>query len=169
LQHFAGTTLKPKSLSIHFGLTVALLLCPSSALPQTSKPETQQLPGSINGTIIDDTGAAIAGARVTLFHDGVSPGTEVPSREDGQFSFPNVPSGPFRLTVSARGFANQTLSGVLNAGEVSSLPPIRLTVAIDSTRVDVTSTRVELAEQQIKEQERQRFLGFLPNFFVAYD
>jgi hypothetical protein len=71
--------------------------------------------------------------------------------------------------VSASGFADQTVSGVLNAGEVSNLPPIRLTLALGTVAVDVTSTRVELAERQIKEQEQQRLFGVLPNFFVTYD
>jgi hypothetical protein len=157
------------NLSIDFGLTVALLFCASPALPQASKSDAQQSPGIITGTIMDDTGAAIAGAKVTLSHDGIAPGTEVLSRADGQFSFPNVSSGPFRLTVSASGFADQTVLGVLDPGGVSNLPPIRLTLAFDTVAVDVTRTKVERAEQQIKEQEQQRLLGFLPNFGVAYD
>ena len=125
--------------------------------------------GIISGTITDDTGAAVAGAKVTLSHNGNAPRAEVLSRADGQFLFPNVLSGPFRLIVSASGFADQTVSGVLNAGGVSNLPPIRLTLALGTIAVDVTPTRVELAERQIKEQEQQRLLGFLPNFFVSYD
>jgi hypothetical protein len=31
----------------------------------------------------------------------------------------------------------------------------------------VTSTRVELAQRQIEEQEQQRLFGVLPNFFVS--
>jgi hypothetical protein len=34
--------------------------------------------------------------------------------------------------------------------------------------VDVTATRVEQAQQQIKEQEQQRLFGVLPNFYVSY-
>jgi hypothetical protein len=151
------------------GLVVALLLCASPALPQTPVPDAQPSPGVINGRIIDDTGAGIAGATVTLSQDGISPGTGVLSRGDGQFSFPNVSSGPFRLTVSASGFADQTFSGVLNGGDVANLPPIRLTLALGRIDVAVVPTRVELAEQQINEQEQQRFLGVLPNFFVTYD
>ena len=154
--------------SINCGLLVALLLCASPVLSQTSRPEPQQ-PGRLDGTIVDDAGAAIAGAKVALSHEGVSAGTEVLSREGGHFSFPKVSPGPYRLTVSASGFADQTLSGVLDSGEVSNLPPIRLTLAVGTIAVDVTSTRVELAQRQIKEQERQRLLGVLPNFFVTYD
>lgn len=150
-------------LSISVGLTVALLLCAAPAWSQASKPEPQPPTGTISGRIVDDTGAAIAGARVTL-----SPGTEVLSRESGQFFFSKVSPGPYRLTVSAAGFADQALSGVLDSGEVSSLPPIRLTLALDAVAVDVTSTRVELAQRQINEQVQQRLFGVLPNFFVTY-
>jgi hypothetical protein len=136
--------------SISAGLAVALLLCASPALPQTSTPDAQPSSGIINGTVIDDTGAAIAGAKVTLLRDGISPGAEIRSHEDGQFSFPNVSSGPFRLTVSASGFAEQTVSGVLTSGAVSNLPPIRLTLTLGTTAVEVTPTKVELAERQIQ-------------------
>jgi len=114
--------------SIHVGLAVAFFLCASPAWSQDSKPDAQQ-PGAISGTIVDDTGAAVAGAKVALSPDGISPRSEVLSREDGQFLFARVSSGPYRLIVSASGFADQTLSGVLGSGEVSSLPPIRLTLA----------------------------------------
>ena len=82
--------------SIAFALAVALHLCASPAWSQISKPEAQQSAGMINGTIVDDTGAAISGANVTLSHQGISPGTDVLSGEDGRFYFSKVSSGPSR-------------------------------------------------------------------------
>jgi hypothetical protein len=150
-------------------LAVALLLRAAPASPQTSQPDVQPSPGVINGKVIDDTGVAIGGATVTPSQNGSASGIEVLSREDGQFSVLNVPSGPFRLTVSASGFANQTVSGVLSGGAATNVPPIRLTLALAMIDVSVSPTRVERAEQQIKEQEQQRLFGMLPNFFVTYD
>ena len=138
-------------------------------MPQTPTPAVQSSPGSLSGAVIDDTGAAIAGATVALFADEGRPRVEALSGEDGRFSMPGVPAGPFRLTVSAPGFADQTVSGALVSGDVVNVPPIRLTVAAEAISVDVTPTRVELAEQQIKAQEQQRVLGALPNFYVSYD
>ena len=149
---------------MYVATAVAFLFCATPALPQT-----QESPGVVRGTIVDDTGAAIAEALVMLSPEGSSPGIEVTSGEDGRFSLSNVPPGPFRLTVSRAGFADQIVSGVVVAGEGSTLPPIRLTVAIGGVAVDVTPTRVELAEQQIKEQEQQRVFGIIPNFMVSYD
>jgi len=154
--------------SFRFGLLMVLVLFASRAWPQPLAPSALQSPGIVNGTVVDETGAAIAGARVSLTHDGASASIDVVSSADGHFSFPNVPPGPFHLTVSSPGFANRTLSDVLKPGEASNLPPVRLTLTVGNIDVDVTVTRVELAEQQLKEQTRQRLLGVLPNFRVSY-
>ncbi len=150
------------------GVPILLLLFASPAWPQASPPGDPQSPGIVTGTVVDETGAAIAGARVSLSHDRASAAIDVLSGEDGRFSCPNVPAGPFRLTVSSPGFATQTFSGVLTPGDISNLPPVRLTVTVGNVDVDVTVTRIELAEQQLKEQTQQRFLGILPNFRVSY-
>ena len=71
--------------------------------------------------------------------------------------------------MSAAGFATQTLSGVLAPGGTSPLPPIRLTLYVGTVSVDVTPAQVEIiAEQQIKQEERQRVLSVFPNFRVSY-
>ena len=43
-----------------------------------------------------------------------------------------------------------------------------LTIATQVTEVHVGLTPDELAEVQIKDQEKQRVLGFIPNFYVSY-
>ena len=149
-------------------LLIVLLLFASPAQPQTPAPAALPLPGIVNGTVVDETGTAIAGARVSLTHPGTSAGMDVLSSADGRFSFPGVPAGPFRLTVSSPDFVNQTVSGVLEPGDVLNLPPVRLTLTIGNVDVVVTVTRVELAELQLKEQTQQRLFGVLPNFRVSY-
>ena len=153
--------------STNFGLSVALVLCAAPAWAQAPQQEAQP-PGAISGRVMDDTGAVVAGVKVLLWHEAISSRSEVVSGETGQFFFANVPPGPYRLTVSAPGFAEQTLSGVLGSGEAASLAPIRLTLAFGALAVDVTSTRVELAQRQIEQQEQQRLFGVLPNFYVSY-
>ncbi len=151
-------------------VAVAVMLAPRAppAWAQTSAVEARQPLGRINGEITDESGAPVAAARITLAHDGSLIHVEALSRADGRFAFVNVPAGPFRLTVSAAGFAVQTVSGVLAAGGTADLPPIRLTLALGNIGVDVTPARVEVAEQQLREQEQQRLLGILPNFRVSY-
>jgi len=129
---------------------------------------TLQSLGAVNGRVVDESGAAIAGARVTLTSDGAAFSVETLSDADGQFSFAGVPVAAFRIDVSADGFASRTLTGTAAAGASTSLPPIRLTLSAGSVGVDVTATRVEVAEQQVRAQEKQRLLGVFPNFRVSY-
>jgi carboxypeptidase family protein len=134
--------------------------------PQQAPPPS---PGSIAGTVVDRSGAVVAGARVKLTREDSSSTQEVSSGNDGQFSFTNITPGPFQLTITAAGFAPLSPSGVLHPGENSVLPPITLTVATTNTEVDVALSPVQVAEEEIKDQEKQRVLGLIPNFYVSYD
>lgn len=129
---------------------------------------SQQAPGIISGTTIDQGGAMAVGAKVELTGDDRGAGVQVFSDSDGHFAFTNVAPGPFKLTVTAPGFATQLISGTLRPGETYVAPPIVLPVATVSTKVDVSLTQVEVAELQIKQEEKQRVLGFIPNFYVSY-
>src|SRR5271166_4373911 len=144
----------------------------SSVPPGTAaaQPSGEQSLGSIRGTVADQSGAVIAGARVRLTRTGEdqSLNQEALSGGDGQFSFANIPPGPFQLTVIAAGFATQTSLGNLRSGEICVVPQIALAVATDITEVQVGLSPVEVAEEQIKVEEKQRVLGVLPNFYVSY-
>src|SRR5262245_37850079 len=107
----------------------AVWLCALDAHAQSTTPGTQPS-AVVVGSIIDDTRVPIAGATVTLTTEGAPAGSDVRTGEDGRFSLSNVPAGRFQLTVSAPGFASQTISGVVGAGEISTLPQIRLTLAV---------------------------------------
>jgi Carboxypeptidase regulatory-like domain len=128
----------------------------------------QRLSGSINGTVVDQTGARIAGASVKLVLEGESSGTEVFSDENGQFFFFNVAPGPFRLAVTSEGLTAQEFSGNLHPGEAYVTPLFRLIIATQVTEVRVRLTPEEVADAQVKDQEKQRVFGFIPNFYVSY-
>jgi hypothetical protein len=135
-------------------------------LAQTSAPG--QAPGSVNGTVVDSTGAVVVGARVQLSRRDGSAKLEAQTDINGQFFFPSVVPGDFDLTVNASGFGAQMISGTANSGQVSELPRITLTIAATTSDVRVSETQEEVAEVQIKEQEKQRVLGVVPNFYVSY-
>ena len=127
-----------------------------------------RLPGNISGTVIDRTGAVVAGCRVRLTRPNQSSILEARSGDNGQFSFANVPPGPFQLTITFPGFAPQTASGILPPGETYIVPPVGLTVATALTEVQVGLSTVEVAQEQVRDEEKQRVLGFVPNFYVTY-
>lgn len=127
-----------------------------------------QTSGTIHGKVIDQSGASIGGATVKLTREGESSSHEVLTDDDGQFLFVNVAPGPFLLTFTSEGLAPGDFSGTLRAGEAYTVPLLMLTVATQVTEVRVGLTPIELAEVQIKEQEKQRVLGVIPNFYVSY-
>jgi hypothetical protein len=146
-------------------------LCLGQTPQPTPAPENGAgTPGSISGTVADQSGAVIAGARVKLTRAGTDQplNEEVLSGGDGQFTFANIAPGPFQLTVASAGFATQTSSGMLRSGEICVVPQIALAVAPDITQVQVGLSPIEVAEEQIKIEEKQRVLGVLPNFYVSY-
>ena len=158
-----------------FGALASALTC----FAQTPQP------GSINGTVIDQSGAVVVGAQVRLVRKDQSANQqksnqnspmpnslqETRSGENGEFSFSNVAPGDFQLIIASAGFSTQTVSGSLHSGEVDLVPQIVLPVAPDINVVKVGLSRedVELeAAEEIKLEEKQRVLGAIPNFYVSY-
>jgi hypothetical protein len=94
---------------------------------------------------------------------------ETVSGENGEFSFLNLAPGPFRLTVSAPGFDAKIISGELHAGEAYLVPPVALSIAAVSAEVTVTMTPVEVAQEEVNGLLQQKVLGFIPNYYVAYN
>jgi Carboxypeptidase regulatory-like domain len=126
------------------------------------------MPGTVSGTVLDPAGEAIAGARVTLTR-GEQTGTQNSKTDgDGQFLFESVTPGPFTLAITAPGFAVLSVSGNLRPGEIFVMPPVKLAIATEVTEVRVSPSLVEVAEEEIKIEEKQRVLGFIPNFYVTY-
>jgi hypothetical protein len=135
------------------------------------EPSHHQATGYVSGTILDQSGAVSAGAEVRLSDEGEASNQEVKSGSNGQFLFNNVVPGAFLLTVTSPGFATREISAALRPGETYLVPPIILTVAPSLIEVHVKEsplTQAQMADMQIKEQEKQRVLGVFPNFYVSY-
>jgi hypothetical protein len=125
--------------------------------------------GKIYGVVVDQDGSVCEGASIALTQTG--PGGQEPrtatSDSSGRFSFLNVPAGGFKLTISSKGFATQVVTGTLHAGEEFTAQSIVLAVT-STSEVKVTASQEEIATEQVKEEEQQRVLGVIPNFYVSY-
>jgi hypothetical protein len=140
----------------------------ASALLAEPGQKSSGIPGMICGTVSDSTGAPVGGAKITLARDDHSPSQDVLSDDNGRFTFAAVAPGNFQLAIASPGFAPQGTSGTLHPGENYVVPPVTLALASTMTEIQVTLSRVELAEAEIKDEEKQRVLGFVPNFYVSY-
>jgi hypothetical protein len=91
--------------------------------------------GTVRGTITDATGALIPGASVHLINDLSGLSRTVTSDAAGQFVFANIPFNPYRVTVTANGFAplNQSF-------EIRSMVEINLNLVLQVASADATVT-----------------------------
>jgi hypothetical protein len=60
--------------------------------------------GTINGTVVDPTGAAVQGAKVSITNIGIKTVTENVSNSSGRFQQVGLPPGDYEVRVSSPGF-----------------------------------------------------------------
>ena len=123
--------------------------------------------GIITGTVQDSTGEIIPGVSVKLMPAAGSPAQTATTDANGSFSFANIVPGTFQIEVSAQGFQTQLLTGTLQPGDTFIVPPVTLPLSAVVTRV-VVMPQEERAEIEIHQEEKQRLLGVVPNFYVTY-
>ncbi|WP_213806985.1 carboxypeptidase-like regulatory domain-containing protein [Granulicella sp. dw_53] len=136
------------------------------ALPDSPGQHTD---GSISGAVTDTGGAEVQDANITLENINSKVQRTVITDAAGAFRFPTVEPGTFRLTVTAAGFRPWVATSlILQKGQSYEMPPISLQIASTNTNVEVVFSRHDLAQEQMKAEEKQRVLGFFPNFYVSY-
>ena len=142
----------------------------AASAPAGQTPAEQVATGSIHGVVMDKDGSVYEGAKVELVWSGAQAASArtVTSDSNGQFQFSNVPTGSFQLNISSGGFGTRTVIGVLRPGESFDAKAVVLDVT-STTDVRVTASQVEIAQEQLKQEETQRVLGVIPNFYVVYD
>jgi Carboxypeptidase regulatory-like domain len=134
-----------------------------------SAPEPRT--GAITGTLLDMNDGTIPGATVVLEGPSLADPKHVETNDNGFFQLDGLKPGiPYRVTISADGFANWTSPEVvLKPGQYLELAGIRLQIAAAVTTVKAVISTEEIARQQVEVEEKQRVLGFIPNFYVVYD
>ena len=76
----------------------------------------------INGTVLDASGAAIAGAAVEVTEEGTNATREVTTNDSGQFVVSSLPVGRFFLVFTRPGFRDTRVADIdLHAGDVRTL------------------------------------------------
>jgi Carboxypeptidase regulatory-like domain len=68
--------------------------------------------GTINGTVVDQTGAVVPGARVTIVETETQTVTQTDSNNDGDFVQVGLDSGHYDVTIAATGFATFHETGI---------------------------------------------------------
>jgi len=127
-------------------IAIAAVLGPGMrASTSDAAAQTSANSGTINGTIVDATGAVVAGATVKL-HNAVS-GLDRTTTTDGagQFNFTNVPFNPYHLSVTVNGFIPHA-EDVSVRSNVPVVLQLTLQVATSVTTVTVQENAADLVE-----------------------
>jgi len=127
--------------------------------------------GSIIGTVTDVQEELVPGATVVLDGGGASGQQKATTNQIGFFSFSAVQPGvSYHVTIHANGFADWTSPAVQIApGQYKDLGSIRLTISVVATTVTAALPPEEIATQQVHVAEKQRALGFIPEFYAVYE
>jgi len=137
-----------------------------NGISSAGQTATAQADARISGRVVDPTGVGVAGAAVNL-SSGNQAAQQAVTDSDGRFAFAHAEPGPIHLTITSAGFAEQEFSGSVQSGQPLEVPQITLPLATVNTEIRVVPPQV-IAEAQIKEEEKQRALGFIPNYYVSY-
>jgi Carboxypeptidase regulatory-like domain len=136
---------------------VVLSLC-AGASAQVSK-------GSISGTVVDPTGAIIAGAEVKAISADTNQAITTTSDDAGLFKLPLLPIGSYRVEISRAGFRKAALAGIgVTPGVDAGLGTIKLELGAATETVEVTAATplIETTQAQITTTFDQTFLDNIP-------
>jgi hypothetical protein len=99
--------------------------------------------GAIDGTVLDPTGAAFAGATVTVTSLATDAARTTMTSPSGGFRVPQLPPGRYTISVAATGFEKSMQTVDIGPGAVASVE-VALTIGKASETVEVTGSEVPL-------------------------
>ena len=143
-----------------------ILVVPMSAQSfEAARGET----GCIRGTVVDSSDDPIPAATVILQGPAGNRLTAV-TKDDGTFVFDHAGAEvAYQVTVTAEGFAGWSSSIAVKSGQDITLTDVKLRILAVQRAVTVSYSSKEVATQQLKAEEQQRVLRFIPNLYVTYE
>ena len=121
------------------------LCCLISALVViTGASWAQTTSGSMNGTVTDPSGSAVAGVQVQVVNKNTGAQRSVTTSENGSYTIPQLPPGTYDVSIQKTGFAIETRSGVQLLVNQSATLDFKLSLASINQTVEVTAAPPQL-------------------------
>ncbi|HMS09881.1 MAG TPA: carboxypeptidase-like regulatory domain-containing protein, partial [Pyrinomonadaceae bacterium] len=98
---------------------------------------------TVSGTVVDQTGAVVPGATVTISNPATGLARSATSSSNGRFSFPGLPPATYRVEVTANGFKKLVKSDLQLVVDLSIDVNLALEPGDVSVVVDVTANSIE--------------------------
>lgn len=103
---------------------------------------SQNVTGSVQGTVTDPSGAAVARVRVQLTNEGTHTVQEQLTNDQGQYTFNLIPRGVYTVSASLQGFKTFSSTGIaVDVNKVTRID-LKLTLGSVSESVDVSANAV---------------------------
>jgi hypothetical protein len=113
----------------------------------TTTASSQTFRGGISGSVVDSSGATIAGATLQLVNEGTGLARNQETTSAGEFNFPDLQVGLYTLSVTKQGFQTRKHEKVeVAVGKVTSLL-ITLAIGQTSETVEVQAAAATLETQ----------------------
>ena len=138
----------------------------------------QSTGGRIIGRVADQTGAVLANVKVTLINEETGLSRETQTNDSGDYVFPEVPVGTYRLEFDQAGFKKNVRKGVtLDLNQVVSLNTAMqvgqtqevVEVTSEAPLVDTTSTQLgtvvndrAIVQLPLNQRDTYQFLSLQP-------
>jgi hypothetical protein len=98
----------------------------------------QALNGSLSGNIVDESGALVPGADISITNDASQDVRRTVSNSEGFFTFASVPPGSYTVRAQLSGFKTAELTGVvIRVGDSRSLGQITLAIGGQTEQIVV--------------------------------
>src|SRR5712692_3114933 len=120
-------------------LSLLLSLCALSAYAQFK--------ASIQGTIMDSKGGAVAGAKVTVTNQGTGVTRDTVASDEGFYRVTELPPGNYTVTVEAAGFKKSVSNSIVVQAEQPRGFDVTLQIGASSESVTVTATSEALSTE----------------------
>ncbi|HXH49177.1 MAG TPA: carboxypeptidase regulatory-like domain-containing protein [Terriglobia bacterium] len=125
---YPGNSFKPFTLAV-------LLLLFLWGIPAAGQYTT----ASFGGTVLDPAGAVVPEASVTVQNEGTGLTRTVTTLPNGEFLFPALPVGNYRLTVTKQGFATYVQTGIVLTVNQAATQTVSLKVGAVTQEVTVAA------------------------------
>src|SRR5712692_10538628 len=107
---------------------------------------TAQYTSGIEGTVVDQSGAAIANATITITNEATQVVRESTTNASGYFRVPDLAPGRYRVQVRLPGFQNWAVVNLqVDADQLRTIYP-KLLVGEQKAEVEVSANAVEALE-----------------------
>src|SRR5438270_2711052 len=143
---------------------VCLALITLIALGLTVLPAAAQTgAGTVSGAVRDSAGGFVSGAMVTITNTETGISRQVETSQEGLYSFPTLPIGPYRLTVQKDGFETWAGKLTLDVGQnVTVDATLRVGSVKDVVEVKDVATPIETASGVIGDVRESSQIRDLP-------